>query len=448
MAGRFYPGEGSVLRAAVDGFVEAGRAWPLPAKAVIAPHAGYAFSGPVAGTAFSALRRRHDGVRRVVLIGPAHRYPVPGVAFPAADSLETPLGPVPVDRAALSLLDGLPGVGLLDEAFDGEHALEVLLPFLRVQCPQAAVVPLLAGGASSALMRKVLDRLWGGPETLIVISSDLSHFHSYDEARRRDADTAGLIETLTPADLDGRQACGHRAINGLLACARDRDLRATALDLRSSGDTAGPRDRVVGYGAFAFEDAAGAQLPDHLRRQLLDSVAAALRRTVQDGRNAEPLPPAPPPAPSELPQALRARRSTFVTLELDGRLRGCVGSRSPDRSLVDDVTRNAERAATADPRFKPLTAEEMQRVAATISILSTPRPIDVADEAALIEDLRPGIDGVILEDGGRRALFLPKVWSLVPDPRQFLRHLKGKAGLPDDYWSADIRAWRFTAETF
>jgi AmmeMemoRadiSam system protein B/AmmeMemoRadiSam system protein A len=442
VAGQFYPATEAVLRAAVDGFVASGRGWPMPAKAVIAPHAGYPFSGPVAGTAFSALRRHETIVRRVVLVGPAHRFPVPGVAFPAADSLETPLGAVTVDRAALSLLDGLPGVGLLDEAFDGEHALEVLLPFLRVQFPQAAVVPLLAGGASTALMRAVLDRLWGGPETLIVVSSDLSHFHGYDEARRRDAGTAGLIETLSPEDLNGRQACGHRAINGLLACARARDLRATALDLRSSGDTAGPRDRVVGYGAFAFEEAEGACLPEDLRRYLLDAVARALRGVV-DGHGA-----ASETEAADLPQALRARRNTFVTLELDGSLRGCVGSPTPQRGLHDDVMRNAVKAATADPRFNALTADELPHVSASISILSTPRPIACADETALLAELRPGIDGVILEDGGRRALFLPKVWSLIPDPRQFLRHLKAKAGLRDDAWSPDTRAWRFTAESF
>lgn len=442
MAGQFYPGSEAALRAAVVDFIAAGRAWALPAKAVIAPHAGYPFSGAVAGTTFGALRNQRDAVRRVILVGPAHRYPVPGVAFPSADILDTPLGSVPVARDSLALLQGLPAVGLLDDAFDGEHALEVLLPFIRVQFPQASVVPLLAGGASTALMAEILDRLWGGPETLIVISSDLSHFHAYDEARALDGTTAGLIETLSASDLTGRQACGHRAINGLLACARARDLRATALDLRSSGDTAGSRDRVVGYGAFSFEDAAEAQLPEDLRGTLCDAVAMALRSVV-DGRGPEQQTGSP-----DLPQALRARRSTFVTLESDGRLRGCVGSPAPERGLHEDVRRNAVKAATADPRFSSLSADELPRLAATISILSTPRPIACRDEDDLLAQLRPGVDGVILEDGPCRALFLPKVWSLVPDTRQFLHHLKAKAGLPGDYWSTDTKAWRFTAESF
>ena len=421
----------------------------MPAKAIIAPHAGYMYSGPIAGTAFAAVQGQAAAISRVILLGPAHRYSVPGLAFPSADALATPVGLVPVDRALLALLADKPSVQLLDEAFDGEHALEVLLPFVRHLFPQAAVVPLLVGGASTALMADVLDRLWGGPETLIIISSDLSHFHGYDRARSLDAATAEVIETLggsggeAAEELDGYHACGHRAINGLLQCARDRDLRATALDVRNSGDIAGPRDRVVGYGAFAFETAAEAQLPDSLRAMLLDTLEEALRRATGD---ASALPDRW--VSDSVPRPLLSRRSAFVTLYLDGQLRGCVGSFAARNTLLDDVVRNGVKAATGDPRFQSLDQADLPRVVATISVLSTPRPIGCRDEEALLSVLRPEIDGLILEDGSHRGLFLPKVWSIVPDRRQFVRQLKEKAGLPAGHWSPTMKAWRFSTESF
>jgi MEMO1 family protein len=256
-AGTFYPADAGRLRAMVEGYVagaDAARTAGAP-KAVIAPHAGYVYSGPVAGHAFAALGAAASEIRRVVVVGPAHFVPFRGVAVPSVDAFRTPLGEVPVDRDALETILDLPQVRAADRPHEPEHALEVELPFLQAALRDFALVPLLAGDATPADVAEVLSWLWGGAETLIVISSDLSHYHDYDTARRLDAETAGKIEAMDGSALGPYAACGHLPIAGLLIAARERGLRCARLDLRNSGDTAGSKDRVVGYGAWAFCEA-------------------------------------------------------------------------------------------------------------------------------------------------------------------------------------------------
>jgi AmmeMemoRadiSam system protein B len=252
VAGSFYPDRPDRLSASVEGFLAEAETRPAGrAKAVIAPHAGYRYSGPVAGRAFAALRPGAAGIRRVVVIGPAHFVPVRGLAVPAAAAFRTPLGDVPLDRAAIEAMLDLPQVRLADAPHQGEHALEVELPFLQIILGSFSLVPLLVGQAHPAEVAEILARLWGGDETAIVVSSDLSHYHDYASATRRDAATAAAIEALEPT-LGPDDACGHLPIAGLLIEAERRGIEALRLDLRNSGDTAGPKDRVVGYGAWAF----------------------------------------------------------------------------------------------------------------------------------------------------------------------------------------------------
>ena len=256
VAGLFYPSDAGDLRGLVADLLaaaapaDAAREHQMQPKALIAPHAGYIYSGPIAASAYAQLTRP-ETIRRVLLLGPAHRLPFRGIAVARADAFATPLGPVPVDREALDAIADLPQVQPLDMAFDGEHCLEVQLPFLQSLLKDFRVVPLLVGDATDEEVAAVLERLWGGPETLIVISSDLSHYLDYDSARTIDARTSAAICALRPESISTRQACGRHPIAGLLRAARRHDLHAEQLDLRNSGDTAGPRERVVGYGAYA-----------------------------------------------------------------------------------------------------------------------------------------------------------------------------------------------------
>jgi AmmeMemoRadiSam system protein B len=254
VAGFFYPADASQVLSAVRGFLSVTRPAhdAKPPKALIVPHAGYVYSGPVAASAYARLRPSTGVIRRVVLLGPSHRIALRGLAIPRASAFATPLGTVPLDRAALERVSLLPQVQLLDEAHAQEHSLEVQLPFLQEVLGTFRLVPLVTGEATAAEVAEVLELLWDASDTLIVVSSDLSHYHDYETAKKLDRDTSAAIEALRPEGLHAESACGRVGIRGLLLVAQRRGLAVETLDVRNSGDTAGPRDAVVGYGAYAF----------------------------------------------------------------------------------------------------------------------------------------------------------------------------------------------------
>lgn len=253
VAGTFYPADAQKLRTMVTDYLKTAKASGPPPKAIIAPHAGYIYSGPVAASAYAHLAEARGTIKRVVLLGPAHRVAFEGLAASSAEAFATPLGTVPVDRQALAQVLTLPQAQVLDEAHAFEHSLEVHLPFLQAVLDDFTLVPLAVGEATPEEVGEVLEALWGGPETLIVISSDLSHYYDYETAKKLDLATSRAIERLRPQDIPYEHACGRNPVNGLLWVARRRGLCARTVDLRNSGDTAGPRDQVVGYGAYIFE---------------------------------------------------------------------------------------------------------------------------------------------------------------------------------------------------
>lgn len=258
VAGMFYPANRDELSLTINSYLEKARlpAGPVP-KAIIAPHAGYIYSGPVAATAYASLVPAAGVIRRVVVLGPSHRVPFYGLAVSTADAFMTPLGPILLDRPTIDSLLTLPQVKVLDEAHRLEHSLEVQLPFLQRVFDSFTLVPIVVGEASPQEVAETLDLVWGGPETLLVISSDLSHYQDYATAQRLDRATSDAIERLDGAAIDHEHACGCNPVKGLLDSASRYRLRASTVDLRNSGDTAGPRDQVVGYGAYVFTPHAG-----------------------------------------------------------------------------------------------------------------------------------------------------------------------------------------------
>ncbi len=255
VAGTFYPAEPAALRAALRRSFADAVAEPVVVdapKALVVPHAGYVYSGPVAASAYQRIAPVGHRIHRVVLLGPSHRVAFRGMALSTADEFATPLGPVPLDRAAVDSCAGLPGVVVSDAPHALEHSLEVHLPFLQSVLPAFALVPVVVGDASAEEVAGLLEHLWGGPETLVVVSTDLSHYLTYDEAVRVDARTAAAIVARRSEDVRDHDACGCRPLRGLLRTAAHRHLVVEQIDLRNSGDTAGPRDQVVGYGAFAL----------------------------------------------------------------------------------------------------------------------------------------------------------------------------------------------------
>jgi AmmeMemoRadiSam system protein B/AmmeMemoRadiSam system protein A len=434
VAGSFYPGDPASLRDDLTACLAVQPA-PTPAgllKAIIVPHAGYVYSGSTAGKAYALLAPLAGRIRRVVLLGPCHRVAVQGLAAPTVQAFATPLGSIPLDRAALDALADLPQVVASDAAHAQEHSLEVQLPFLQTVLGEFTLVPLAVGRTGAAEVAQVIARLWGGPETLIVISSDLSHFHGYAEAQKIDHATADHIlalEQLTSFE----QACGALPINGMIAVARQRGLRIERIAQCNSGDTAGDKTRVVGYASFALyePDAATTDIGPALLVRARNAIAAQLGQATQ----AEPAHP-----------ALNQPGATFVTLTQNGALRGCIGSLQAHRPLDQDVRANALAAAFRDPRFPPLTQAELARTRVEVSLLTAPQPMTCSDEADALRRLRPNIDGIIFIAGQKRSTFLPQVWEQIPDPRTFMAHLKQKAGLPADYWSSEVQLQRYEVQ--
>ncbi len=467
VAGMFYPSDPVELRDLVKRMISEGqesascvRSGRFP-KAVIAPHAGYAYSGAVAGSAYAAIQAGRGVIRRVVLIGPAHRVGFAGVASTTASAFDSPLGVVPVDQASIRQLDTLYFVHTLDQAHALDHALEVQLPFLIEALSNSesvessfSIVPLLAGQIGYDHIADLYDVLWGGDETLILISSDLSHYKDYATAVRTDASTAKAIESKCAGSLSSEQACGHVAIQGMLEAASRRGLSVECVDLRNSGDTAGPKNQVVGYGAFLFwSDESSAVGRSGLSDEEVEDIESI---SEEDGRvlmevarssiayglkHHQPL----KVSLTDYSDILRSRRAVFVTLKIGDSLRGCIGNLEPLATLVEDTSRNAFSAAFSDPRFPPLGEQEFERISIHLSILTSPRPVSFTNERDLIRQIRPGVDGLILEQSGRRGTFLPSVWESLGKAEVFLSHLKVKAGLPPGELTSAAKVWRYEA---
>jgi MEMO1 family protein len=445
VSGLFYPAAAPALTRQIEGFLEqVGVATEADApKAIIVPHAGYVYSGPIAAAAYARLAPVRERITRVVLLGPAHFVGFRGLAASSAEAWQTPLGKVPIDRAVIERLMQARLVGVLDAAHAREHSLEVQIPFLQQVLGEFRLVPIVAGEAPPDAVAALLDTLWGGEETLVVVSTDLSHYLDYGSCQDIDRRTAEAIEALDPSGLRRDSACGRVPLSGLLVAAKRRGMSIARLDLRNSGDTAGPRDRVVGYGSWALFERGKAQ-PFEADADLTEAGPRLIELAWASiaGGLASGLPKAVE-VRALLPAALAAPGAAFVTLRRDGRLRGCVGSPIARRALAADVADNAFKAAFKDPRFPPLNHDELTDLELSIAVLTPPTQMHFADEIELLAQLRPGVDGLIIEDEQRGALFLPAMWRELPDRREFLSHLKRKAGLAPDHWSATLKAARF-----
>lgn len=256
VAGLFYPGEYRSLTRTLTELLSGAQTHDSVApKALIAPHAGYVYSGPIAANAYARLGAARDTIRRVVLLGPTHRVAVRGIALPGAQRFITPLGSIEIDADAVKRLRTLPQVCVSDEAHALEHSLEVHLPFLQTVLSDFALVPLAVGHVEPDDVAEVIEAVYGGPETLIVVSSDLSHYLPYAQAQTIDRSTCEAILALR-SDIDHEHACGATPVAGLSVVARRKGLRPELIDVRNSGDTAGDRSRVVGYASFAFYEPA------------------------------------------------------------------------------------------------------------------------------------------------------------------------------------------------
>lgn len=445
-AGSFYPDDAKALTLVIGRLTKDAATTELslpadrPLKALIMPHAGYPYSGL---TAAHASRVLSSGLfKKVILMGPDHRVGFRGCAVSHVDVYDTPLGPVPLHPDAARLREQSEIFRAIPLSDKNEHSLEVILPFLKHYLKEFSLVPMVMGPGDIGQYTDAVDKI-SGPDTLVVASSDLSHFLPYNDAVEKDRATIDMILRLDDEALSKTpdRACGMIPLQALIRLARRHNWEPVLLHACNSGDTAGDRQRVVGYAAIAFYGNYGetampdqkttpAQFVGEKEGQALLNVA----RTAIAEKLGAPDDNAGNAAASIADDILNMRRGTFVTLKIDHQLRGCIGNLSPDRKLIDSIKENAISAAFRDPRFRPLSREELDKVDIEISLLTEPRLLAYTDGKDLIEKLRPHIDGVILRKGPYSSTFLPQVWEQLPDAEMFLDHLCLKAGLPAKAW--------------
>lgn len=439
VAGTFYPDDQQELIASVDALLAAEQENEPCPKVIIAPHAGHIYSGSVAAKVYARLNNRQHEISRVVLLGPSHRVGFDGIACSSAKSFETPLGEIPLAVESIKFLAAMGSINYLDQAHLQEHSLEVHLPFLQRMLTSFELLPLVVGNAKKEDVAHLLESLWGGDETLIVISSDLSHYHNYTEAQRLDLATCNKIVALQD-NLTGKEACGCKPLNGLLYLANRHGLKVDKVGLLNSGDTAGSRDKVVGYGAFVINDGKIVKKNQDYslsqRQAILQFARDAIMHSFLGKKDFKI-------NLKLLPAELLEKKGTFVTLNINGKLRGCIGSLSPQRPLILDIIHNAQAAAFSDPRFNALTREEFKQLEIHVSILTDAQAMDVSSREELLAQLQPGVDGVILKENGKSATYLPSVWQKLPKPEIFISELRRKAGLDPDAWDESTQVLRY-----
>ncbi|HNQ90099.1 MAG TPA: AmmeMemoRadiSam system protein B [Verrucomicrobiota bacterium] len=468
VAGLFYPRDPAELGRVIDRLLASVQPTPVQGlRAVICPHAGYTYSGPTAAHAYALLK--HAPVHTVIVLAPSHYAGFRGACVSSADVFRTPLGDVPVARdLAEKLVQSPPFIREgpcrvqrptwarqssrpippdgTESPDTWEHSDEVQVPFLQRALGKFRLLTIVMGDVDPAAVAQGLGKHLD-PQTLIVVSSDLSHFHPDQAARTLDAQCTDAILRLDTEQMAAQEACGRGPILTLMHLARSRHWKPALLDYRNSGDTGGDKSRVVGYAALAFSDA-GATPPSHDactpedRQRLLRLARQTLAAVTADR-------PLPEIDPREYPGALSAPRGCFVTLTLDGSLRGCIGNLQPRGPLCEAVRDNARNAALRDPRFPPVGPSEVDRIEIEISVLTEPRPLAFTSPEDLLAKLQPHRDGVILQIGSSTATYLPQVWEQVPDKEQFLRSLSQKAQRdPEDWRREGTRVQTYQVEAF
>jgi MEMO1 family protein len=446
VAGSFYPKDAATLSRTIETLIDHAttqRSGQL--KALICPHAGYPFSGPIAASGFRLLRGLE--FKTVILLGPSHYGALDVGSVSDADLFRTPLGDVPISAKSRALAGFSPfalnptceveapqwaqtagsAPNGRDRADSWEHADEVEVPFLQRTLGTFELVPVVMGEVDPDKAASTLERVLDD-DTLIVVSSDLSHYYPYAEARRLDERCVNAICALDISAMQRQEACGRIPILTLLRIAKSHGWRPQLLDLRNSGDTSNDKSRVVGYAAIAFyAPDTGTGLSESDRGYLLDLARRTLQAATTGGKSSAP-------TAKLVPAALTARKGAFVTLTRHGVLRGCIGNIMPVRPLYEAVVENTRSAALQDPRFPPVTAGETDQLSIEISVLTERQPLMFDSAVDLVGKLHPGQDGVVLRIAAGTATYLPQVWTEIPDKIEFLNSLAEKAGGRFDDW--------------
>lgn len=425
VAGKFYEGNAERLAETVNGYLALAEEASLPkVKGLVVPHAGYVFSGMVAASGFKQLSNKENSYKTVFLIGASHSKMFDGASIPDFTHYKTPLGLVKVSTKAEKLREESLIVSV-PEAHLAEHSLEVQLPFLQTVLPNVEIVPIVTGNIDPEQLAVVLaDYL--DEETLVIASSDLSHYYSYQEALQLDKKCVEAIPGLDFGEMQHCEACGKIPVLTLMHLSQKMGWQGRALDYRNSGDTFGEKSSVVGYFSAAFFE--GQSLSEGEERILL----LLARDTLERQLSGQPLPEIDEEMLSE---KLKQVQGCFVTLNKQSKLRGCIGHILPQEKLYQCVRENAVAAALFDNRFEPVSIEELPGLEVEISVLTVPELLSYSSLQELIEGLRPEVDGVVMDFEGKISTFLPQVWQQIPDREEFLSQLCLKQGSESDCWT-------------
>ena len=474
VAGLFYPADPNTLSNLIDGFLA--RANPPPVghvRALICPHAGYEFSGPVAAFSYKLLAGRDD-IRTVIVIGPTHYAEMMGAYVTPAGAYVTPLGTVPISPKAKALAKAKPFVAGQtyrvyrpewwrqspqtppafgqDTPETWEHSVENQIPFLQKVLKNFQLVPITVGQTDPAELADAINAQLDD-NTLIVVSTDLSHFYPYEQAKVLDGRFIKAVYDLDIDRAENQEACGKVGVLALMHLAKRKGWQPQLLDYRNSGDTSGDKSRVVGYAAIAFCSQAATtekteksqvtdmNLPNPERKFLLDLARKTIKQVAATGT-------LPPANPAGLSPRLTEPKGCFVTLTEGGQLRGCIGHIFPQEPLYQAVMDCARSAALEDPRFAPVRAGEVDKLQIEISVLTVPQPLAFSSWQDLLSKLQPNRDGVVLKIGPYMATYLPQVWEQIPDKEEFMTSLAEKAGCRGDAWKtpgAEVRIYHVEA---
>ena len=435
VAGAFYPADANELDSIISEYLSQAEKSLTKVRGLVSPHAGYIYSGPVAAYGYKQLEgERYD---TVIILGPSHHARFSGFSIPNATHYETPLGLVRISKKA----DGLrkERYFFYDERIHTkEHSVEVQIPFLQKVLRDFEIIPIVVGDIDPETLAKILSK-YIDDRTLVIASSDLSHYYPYEQAKSLDAFCIHSIPSLDFEGMDACEACGKIPILTLMHLAKDFGWEGKLLDYRNSGDTAGDKSRVVGYASIAFYETGFSKE----EREFLTKLARQTLESYLSGKGK------PKVEENELTPKLREIRGCFVTLNKFGNLRGCIGHILPQEELYKCVIDNAVNAALNDPRFEAVTYEELKDIKIEISVLSVPKPLAFESPQDLLEKLKPGVDGVVIHYRGRTSTYLPQVWGSLPNKQDFLSRLCLKQGSPPDCWTKpDVRIETYQAEVW
>ena len=431
VAGSFYPADATELKNQIESFKENSKnTYTVPARAVIVPHAGLVYSGRLAYEGISQLDKN---IENLFIFAPAHKVSFEGLALSDFEGWNTPLGDIEINQELNKELEEKFGAQYNNMALENEHSIEVQLPIIQQVFENVKIVPVLVGMEKPETIQNIIETYYSDTKNGFIISSDLSHFLNDIQARKIDTLTAQMIESGNTENFAPQQACGMVGILGLVGFATKNNYSIIRIDMANSAATTEDKSNVVGYGCwFMYEGEKNNFLKEYCSDIIKETCRLSIKSRLQEMHEK-----------INYPQVLDEIGASFVTLETDGKLRGCIGSIIAYRSLIEDLLTNAQKAAFADPRFKPVTNEEFENLEIAVSILSNPKPLKFEDESDLLNQIEPNKDGIIIKEGKQQAVFLPSVWEQLPDKKEFLNALTLKAGLRPEHFSKTFEVYRF-----